>query len=444
MAWVRRTCVFLAVAGLALALVPAGCGAKTGLPVSALGECAVLTADAEAASLDAFVMLDSSGSMAFKTADGVSKAVAMRDALAAFMDDPESQGIGISLDFFPEIHPEVPARCVSDAACGQIGACYAFDKLCLPSQEKSCDTNADCAGTSDPSDACYQLGGCASDADALCLAGFDPSAYCKPGEACLPLGACLNRASCDVASYTTPVVSGTLPAVRTKLLIALDTRDTDGATPTWPALDGVHRAAREWSAKHPKHKVIVLLATDGFPTVCDPEIDPKQKEPAAGIPRLSEVAAAGLDAGIATFVIGVFSPKEEQDALINLGKMAQAGGTEQAFIVTTDEPVATELLGSLNAIRKAASACEYAIPWPDNPPDPAGVAVRAVNNGAPLALQRVATHADCPVAGFAFHFDQQLAPGTLPGRIILCPATCSALGGSSIEIRANCVDGGAA
>jgi len=55
-------------------------------------------------------------------------------------------------------------------------------------------------------------------------------------------------------------------------------------------------------------------------------------------------------------VIGVGS------ALSNLNQIAQAGGTNSAFIVDTNGNVGQQFIEALNAIRGAALACEYLIP----------------------------------------------------------------------------------
>src|SRR5262245_39823655 len=90
-------------AALFFALVVASCGARTGLPVPEGDKCVSLSASAPIADLDVFTMMDASGSMNYTIADGTTKWQAVRDALAAFFLDPNSQAIGAAISFFPVI-----------------------------------------------------------------------------------------------------------------------------------------------------------------------------------------------------------------------------------------------------------------------------------------------------------------------------------------------------
>src|SRR5260221_59493 len=101
---------------------------------------------------------------------------------------------------------------------------------------------------------------------------------------------------------------------------------------------------------NPSHRVIVGLATDGFPTECAPTAIPS-------IAALATTAARGTPS-IATFVIGVYSPAEQLGAQSNLDALALAGTSGKAFLVNTSQDVTTGFLASLNAIRTTALTSE--------------------------------------------------------------------------------------
>ncbi len=428
---------------LALGLTTA-CGARTGLHVYGNSggdggvplQCTQLDAQAERSSLVVFIMLDTSGSMDFKTASGQTKAKAVRDALAQFFKDPDSAGLGVGEAFFPILRAGVPATCTSESDCGVAGACdtKAYG-VCWPSGAASCRSKVDCAGTGNSSDKCSPVGACGGDAQQACLVS-QPDLFCQPGVACVPLGDCTNRTSCSADEYAKPAVDvGTLPGVRAKLLLGLDTRTSEGATPTLPAIRGAIAAAGAWQDAHAGAKAIVLLATDGLPTTCDPAITPSLTEGTEGIPAVAEAAQGGVADGVQTFVVGVFSPQEQQNAEGALGQIATAGGTEQAFIVTTDSStVSNQLVATFNDIRNRADVCEYSIPWPKaGGIDPLTLSVSV--NGS--TIPRVAAASACG-AGGGFYFDRDPAPDVLPHRVILCPATCGATPPTAVHMEAPC------
>jgi hypothetical protein len=417
------------VVAISFALVAPSCGARSGLSVSS---CSSFAAAAVRAELDVFIMLDASRSMEFVTDDGTSKARAVRDALADFLGAPASAGLGVGISFFPIIRPEVPDLCLDDDACGEPGACEPFGSLCVPSGAKQCTLDSDCADTGTPEDVCREIGGCSTNIDTICLTDGDPLVFCGPEATCSPLGICRNHSSCDPDDYATPVVEVTpLPQGRALVLLAIDTRVPEGGTPTLPALTGAIDVALSRRAVAPDHKAIVVLATDGMPTDCDPAVafldDPISD---AGIAALLPVAQAGVAAGVQTFVVGVFAPDEEQVARANLDQIAEAGSTESAYIVTTDELVSQRLLEALDEIRRSAVACEYSIPWPaDEGADPSTLGVQLGSE----RLERVVGLSGCDPTLGGFFFDPEPAEGVLPGRVVLCPATCERLGDPPVD-----------
>jgi hypothetical protein len=125
-----------------------------------------------------------------------------------------------------------------------------------------------------------------------------------------------------------------------------------GQTPTGPALGGALEQARLWAEQHPDRQVVTVLATDGFPTVCEPQ----------DIPDIAAVAGAANDAArpVRTFVIGVFGNTDlGNDGQQRLDTIASAGGSDRAFVINTAGNVAEEFLDALNLIRNTAVNCDF-------------------------------------------------------------------------------------
>jgi hypothetical protein len=423
----------------AAAIGPA-CGARTGLPIGDRGACSAFNATADVVPLDVFLMVDSSGSMDFKTAEGISKWSALRQALGTFLVDPASSGIGAGIAFFPILDPKVPQNCSFDADCGVAGACEII-RACLPTATDLCETDEDCVALGQSGDSCLVLGRCENDLAEHCIPAQTPT--CPGGAgACLGEGICNNQSSCDVAAYASPVVPvELLPVAASGILAAMDARELVGATPTLPALAGVIETARARTAAIPGHKAIVILATDGLPTTCDPAI--VKKDLHSGIPSLVAAASAGLDAGVQTFLIGVLSPDEKVAAQANLDAIAMAGGSKSALVITTSEMVSQRLLEALGEVRRSSEACEYAIPTSGGElPDLARATVRLTPpGGKPTLAVRRASASACDAASGGFYFDRDPVGPTAPGRIILCPATCDLFGDAKdrpIEVLVVC------
>jgi hypothetical protein len=428
--------------GLGIAASAGGCGAKTGLlvpePEGVDAEapaplvCGTFPVRTEPVVLEAYVTLDTSGSMAEPTASGETKLDAVRAALEGFLEAPESSGIAVSILFFPIVNPDVPGQCLSDTTCGEPGACKPLF-VCFPSTATLCADALDCpAGES-----CERLGFCPGSVLSDCVIGLSP---CPNGAECLPSGYCDNQVSCDPASYKpifTPPLA--LPAGAPTLVATIAGKTAQGGTPTAPALRGAIDSAATRAEQFPEHKEIVLLATDGFPSNCDPAIE--LGDPSTGIPLVASTAADGRARGIATFVIGVFTPEEEVSAKTNLDAIADAGGSTSAYIITTDQPVTEQMIAALNEIRKSASACDYVIPRPDGSLlDATKIKVRLKSSGGELWLSRKSSLGECgPDGGFVFDKDPF---GPLPpARVQLCPASCQIVDADpsvSVEVVVDC------
>jgi hypothetical protein len=446
----KRAVAALALAGGALVLAPgAGCGSKSGLPLYDTPpgpdasndapwqeplECGTFSVKAELAALDVFITMDSSGSMADLTTSGQVKFNAVRNALKEFLSDPKSAGIGATIAFFPILRVDVPELCTTDVACGEPGACEALN-VCWPSGESFCSTAAECPS----GETCEPLGFCNGIPNEMCIVDQVP---CASGAPCIQGGWCENHIQCDPAAYAPESEPAVLPQGAPDLIAALDFQGTEGGTPTLPALQASVQAAIARSQSLPDHKAIVLLATDGFPTACDPAISSPSQQTSEGIAKVVQAAAIGAESGVQTFVIGVFSPEEAALAETHLNSIADAGGTGKAYVIKTNEPVTQEFLATLNAIREAAADCDYALPKPGGALLEAHrISVRLVGPQGALWLDRHDSLEACdPVSG-GYVFDKPASGPEPPTRVQLCPATCLLVRSDpaiEIEVLADC------
>lgn len=388
------------------------------------GECVVFNSVAALAPADLFMMLDSSGSMAFEIQPGSTKWSAVTDALGAFFAAPESAGMDASLAFFPIENNAVPSYCQSDAQCG--GPMTCFPRKICPNALVTCLDDQDCANFGFPNDTCQVLGRCTNDpGQPFCVASGDGGLGCD-ASACDPTGGCDNRYTCDATAYA-PSQSGlvSLPQGAGSLQNILANRPLTGGTPTLPALTGVIDAAVANGDVNPSHKSFVLLVTDGFPTVCDPDL--YGADQARAIANLAAAAAAGFAQDVQTFVIGVFTPNEELEAEQNLGSIALAGGTDDAFIISTQSNVSAELLEALNEVRAEVQACEFELVTNGEMVDFNTVWVRVFPDDAePVWVPYVGSAAGCDAFTGGFYYDVPPNQGT-PSRVVLCPSSCDLL-----------------
>jgi hypothetical protein len=230
-----------------------------------------------------------------------------------------------------------------------------------------------------------------------------------------PLGA-----SCALPDYEKLAVPfGPLPASVPALTAALDRQDVrmNFGTPTGAAMIGVLESLRAYEAAHPGHRGVVLMVTDGEPTVCTPISIPDISIPIA--------AAAQMTPPIPTYVIGVFTPAELTRVNDTVGKLAMAGGTN-AFVLSAVADLPMRLADALNEVRNVAIPCEFNLPMPRTQKLDYG----RVN----VHLQRSAGSEDLPYVGSADHcspslggwyYDVDPATGGVPTRVRVCDNICS-------------------
>jgi hypothetical protein len=165
------------------------------------------------------------------------------------------------------------------------------------------------------------------------------------------------------------------------------------------------------------------MVTDGEPQGC-----------AGNTIDATASAAKAVAAHLPTYVIGVGAE------LDSLKAIAVGGGTEQAFIVSLDDPAQTrkDLLDAINLIRGKAISCELPLPAPPvgKKLDPDKVNVQFTGQGqTAMPLKYGATCSD----DTAWHYDDP----TKPTQIQLCDATCATVKADPIgklDVVFGCVD----
>lgn len=294
------------------------------------GSCSGQVFEGEAAALDLLLVFDESGSMSTKVNEttGETRLDIVRDALRAFMQDPESAGIGLGLSYF-----------------GQ-----------------------------------------------------------------MPLG----ETSCDPADYDELAVAfGALPEHADALLESLEAQKPTGETPTGAAI----RAACDLALAHRKEAgavvTSILLVTDGEPKapLSAPECEPTLTDAVLAAQECSERT------GLPIYVLGV------GPSLENLNQIAEAGGTDSAYLADLDNR--DQVLDALQRIRISAQIpCGFEItPWgPETELDYQASTVAYVNAACSYTgIVRVDSAAGCDEDGSGYFFDNPEEPT----RIDLCPATCA-------------------
>jgi hypothetical protein len=385
-----------------------------------------------------YIMLDRSGSMLGETGAGPTKWDATVQALSEFVQADGSSGLWVGLQYFPLAADGVPESCQADADCGPSGG-MCLTRACLPAPVgppgvfSLCLTDLDCPLSSP---GCAPFGVCEQDDTLACFTPGDAQG-CQGLGACEPVDAeCENYASCEVADYAAPAVAiDALPGNAPALVASLAAAVPLGLTPTSAALTGALEQASDFALSHPDHAVIAVLATDGTPSDCEPIT-------VAGINAIAEVAAQASPS-LHTHVIGVFAP-EETDALRKLDSLAEAGGSNSALIVDPTQDVSAQLLAAFDEIRAGTVGCELQLPPApvDLTLDFNRVNVELTEGSDVRQLTFVDDISGCRDVELGWYYDRPLGQGAIPGRIVMCRASCDAVQSSrdaSVSIRLGCL-----
>jgi hypothetical protein len=165
--------------------------------------------------------------------------------------------------------------------------------------------------------------------------------------------------------------------------------------------------------------VVILLASDGLPNECNSTLQ-----------NVSDVAREGVNGSpsIPTYVLGFGLD------LTPLEQIAQAGGTQKAFIVDPNSGPA--LAQAMNGIRGAALPCDYVLPN-GGKVDPKKVNIDFTPQGGnPTRLPNVGEASRCSGNG-GWYYDNPSAPT----RAIVCPESCgqfNADAGGQVDVVLGC------
>lgn len=214
--------------------------------------------------------------------------------------------------------------------------------------------------------------------------------------------------SCILDDYKTlSVPIDVLPGHAFALTNSLPADANGAGTPTWGVLKGALMIATAYQDAHPKHKVVVVLSTDGEPNSC-------------GLTTIENIASLAKSArnynGVRTFVIGA-----EGSVIANLNKIAVGGGTTAAYDITND---INDFSAKMKEIRSAALGCEFGIPMPPDgkelDPGKVNFSYTPKGMGTPKILLRAEDLLDCGGKP-GWYYDSNFAPT----KVILCPASCT-------------------
>lgn len=413
------------------------------------GTCAAETIGAKRVPLDVYLLLDASSSMNIRVSPTRTRWELIRDAIAAFVSDPHSDGLGVGLGMFPLM----ALPCQTDADCapafgdGAIppGACKPplLSGACVnakgaPAVSMIGETIACTAWlTSNPSCAageqCVQAGNCAVSGESCtnvgkrCPAGNANNTCDPPPSDCTDPteGACWNL------PYRTPAVPiAVLPGAGNDLLAALDRRRPKGGTPLDVASQGALAYLRTHLGAQAGHRGLLVVATDG-------SSHNRCEDDAAIAANIAQ--AKGSTPAIATYAIAVRS-----DGLVppNLDRLAAAGGSGKALVVQPNQDLAGEFRKALDQIRGATLPCQYGIPQAQGGPlDFGKVNVHFASATRNQDVLYTGSAARCDPTRGGWYYDVDPATGGAPTKIEICPASCAGFNAElqgEVQLRIGC------
>lgn len=228
--------------------------------------------------------------------------------------------------------------------------------------------------------------------------------------------------SCQAESYRDAALPiSTASDMVSGVLARLEGVTPSGQTPTAPALTAALAMAAAHAEQHPDRSVVVVLATDGMPTACDP-LD------AAALAKLAKQALNG-PGHVRTMVVA--SESLNGVDLSGLDAVAAAGGTDYALSIDPSVDFSSQLSSALGAAAGERIVCDMAVPAPPEGEHLDYDAVNVVLEGVEtrVTFPRVEGPGDCKTSG-GWYYDIDPSFGA-PTRINMCQATCDKLGARS-------------
>jgi hypothetical protein len=230
--------------------------------------------------------------------------------------------------------------------------------------------------------------------------------------------------SCRVADYTTPEIEigamndGTQAQ---RLVDSLRSHQPTGLTPTAAALQGALTHAKAYTMAHPGRQTMVVFATDGLPTRCDP------METYLIAQNIALPAFQGTPS-IRTFVVA------SAVGLTALGAISSAGGTGQPVYVTDPKTTSDQIRTAFNRLSRTNFSCSYRIPMGGDggrtDPGQVNVMVREAGKGD----RRLTLYNSPNSCGDGWYYDNP----SKPENIMLCPMTCQNLFNGELHIVIGC------
>ncbi len=208
-------------------------------------------------------------------------------------------------------------------------------------------------------------------------------------------------------------------------LARLDAVTPHGQTPTAPALSAALDLAMSYALDHAGRSVVVVLATDGLPTLCAP----------TDTAAIADMAKAALEGPAHVRTLVVASRSLDNDDLSGFDAIAVAGGTTRSLVIDPHADFARQLSDALGAAATRRVACDLAVPEPPSGEHFDYDAVNVVVDTAKgrLTLPRVAGPAHCTSAG-GWYYDIDPAKGA-PTRLDMCKSSCERADSSAKGLR---------
>jgi hypothetical protein len=230
--------------------------------------------------------------------------------------------------------------------------------------------------------------------------------------------------SCRDQDYATPEVAiapMTQAGQVQRLVDSIRGHAPTGFTPTGPALRAALAHAKSYTMTHPGRETMVVLATDGYPTECQPQQSTE----------IGQTIAAPAFAGtpsVRTFVIAAAS------GLTSLQYISQAGGTGNPVSVTDAATTAELIKTAFKRLTRTSLACSYRIPLggEGGRTDPGMINVDVRPAGG--SERRLPLFASADRCGDGWYYDNPARPEN----IMICPMTCAGLFNGEIRIVVGC------
>ncbi len=239
-------------------------------------------------------------------------------------------------------------------------------------------------------------------------------------------------ASCVTQHYRDAALPiGDVSEMSGGVMAQLEAVTPHGQTPTAPAFTAALALAAAHALEQPGRSVVVVLATDGLPTTCDP-VD------AGALADLAGDALRG-PGHVRTLVLASSSLSGSDQRRFDA--IAAAGGSGRALSIDPRADFARQLSEALGAAATQRVACDLALPEPGAQQrldyDAVNVVLDAA--GKRTTFPRVSDPQSCGRTG-GWYYDVDPAQG-VPSRLNMCKASCDRLsdtGAAELQVELGC------